>query len=130
MVKTIERTKDGMDSLIDGTRDAVTDAAERAERGIDSVAKKTHAAGAHVCDGAEKVSRSAHRHLEDAAKAVDRGYARARSDLSRTAMAATDYVAENPCKTLVLAASTGFGLGMLVRWRFRRPERATPATKP
>ena len=129
MDKTIKRTKDGTDSLIDGTRDAVAGAVDRAGRGVDSVAEKAHAAGERVRDAAEKVSRSAHRHLEDAAKAVDRGYTRARSDLSRTAAAATDYVAENPGKTLLLAASAGFGLGMLVRWRYRRPEAVTPATE-
>ena len=38
-------------------------------------------------------------------------------DLSRAATAATDYVAENPGKALLLAASAGFVLGMLVRRR-------------
>ena len=52
-----------------------------------------------------------------AALAVDRGYTRARGDLSRAATVATDYVTANPGKTLLLAASAGFALGMLMRRR-------------
>lgn len=123
MNRNIARTKDGMDDLIDRTRDAVVGAADRAERGVDSAAERVmaeaHAAGEHVRDGARTASRGAHRRLESAAQAIDQGYARARGDLLRAAGAATDYVTENPGKAVLIAASTGFVLGLLVH-RHRR----------
>jgi ElaB/YqjD/DUF883 family membrane-anchored ribosome-binding protein len=121
MTKNVERTKDNMDSLVDRTRDAVVGVADRAERGVESAAKvvteRAHAAGDFVRDGAKTASRGAHQRLEGAAKAIDRGYVRARSDLSRATTTATDYFTENPGKALLLAASAGFALGLFVRPR-------------
>jgi ElaB/YqjD/DUF883 family membrane-anchored ribosome-binding protein len=121
MIKNIERTKDGMDSLIDRTRDAVVGATERAERGVETVAQRAveaaHGAGESVREGAETASRGAHRRVENAAQAIDRGYSRARSDLSRAATATSAYVTENPGKALLLAASAGFVFGLLLRRR-------------
>jgi len=119
--KGIERAQKGVDSLIDRTRDAVVGATDRTERGVESAAervvKKAHAAGRHVRDGAESASLGAHRRVESTAKAIDRGYTRVRSDLSRAAKATTGYVTENPGKAMLLAASAGFLVGMLVHRR-------------
>jgi ElaB/YqjD/DUF883 family membrane-anchored ribosome-binding protein len=123
VIKNIERTKDSVDSLIDSTRGVVVGATERAERGIESTAdhvvKRTHAAGKAVRESAETVSRGAHQRVEGAAKAAERGYVRARRDLSRVATATTDYVDANPGQALLLAASAGFLAGMLVARRRR-----------
>lgn len=122
MIRNIERTQEGVGSLIDGTRDAVVEGSHRAENGIESAAQRVvetaHEAGDSVRRGAETASRGAHHTLEDAAKRIDRGYVRAQADLSRAAVAASDYVAGNPGKALLVAASAGFLTGMLVRsWR-------------
>lgn len=118
MFKRVERTEDGMSSMIDQTRDAVVGVADRAEHGVESAAEHVvataHAAGNSLRDGAETASRGAHQRLRGAARAVDRGYSRARSDLSRAATASTDYVAENPGKTLLVTAAASFVLGVLV----------------
>lgn len=123
MFKRVEQTKDGMSSMIDQTRDAVVDVADRAEHGVELAAEhvvaKAHAAGNSVRDGAETASLGAHRRLRGAAQAIDRGYSRARSDLSRAATASTDYVAENPGKTLLVTAAASFVLGALVGRRQR-----------
>jgi len=117
MIKNIERTKEGVDSLIDRTRDAVVDVAARTEHGVESAAErvvaKTHAAGAYVRDGAETASRGAHQRVDSAAQAIDRGYTQARNDLARAATTASDYVTANPGKALLLVASAGFLLGLL-----------------
>jgi len=123
MNRNIERTKDGMGSLIDRTRDAVVGVADQTERGVESAAervvKTTQAAGEYLRGGAATASRGAHRRLDGAASAIDRGYSRAASDLSRSAEAVTDYVTENPGKALMVAASSGFVLGVLLRRRRR-----------
>ena len=121
MLKNSERTQAGVDTLIDRPRDTVVAASERTERGVESAAEllveKTHAAGEKIRERAESTSLGAHRSVAEAARAVDRGYARATSDLSRAATTATDYVTANPGKALLLVASAGFLLGLLVRGR-------------
>lgn len=122
MNRNIERTQDGVGTLIDNTRDAVVEGTHRAENGIETAAErlteKAHGAGEYVRNGADSASRGAHHRLEDVAQRLDRGYTRAQADLSRAAGAASDYVAGNPGKSLLVAASAGFLTGMLVRsWR-------------
>jgi ElaB/YqjD/DUF883 family membrane-anchored ribosome-binding protein len=121
MIENIEEAKAGMNAVIDRTRNAVVGAADRAESGVESAAKRvvkeTHAAGDQVRAGADKASRGAHRSLESVARTIDRNYASARSDLTRAAVATTDCIARNPYKSVLFAASAGFALGSLVRSR-------------
>lgn len=118
MIKNIERTKNSLDALIDHTRDAVVNVTDRAERGFGSAAESAvetaHVAGDYVREGAESASRGAHQRLAGTATAVDRGYIRARSDLSRAAATATEYLTENPGKAVLCAASVGFLAGLLI----------------
>ena len=125
MEKNIERTKNGIDTLIDRTRDVVIGAADRAESGVVAVAdgaavkmtEGAYGAGDFVRESAESTARGAHRRLDGAATMIDRGFTRARSDISNAAADATDFFTENPGKSLLLATSAGFVLGMLVRGR-------------
>ena len=121
MIKNIERTQGGVDSLIDRTREAVVAATDRTEQGIESAAgrgvEKAHAAGERIRERTESASLGAHQTVAGAAQAIDRGYSQAKSDLSRAATKATDYVTANPGKALLLVASAGFLLGLLARGR-------------
>ena len=121
MIKNIERTQTGVDALIDRTRDTVVAASDRAEKGIESAAgqvvEKAHAAAERVRGQAEAASLGAHQSVAGAAQAIDRGYSRAKNDLSRAATKTTDYVTANPGKALLLVASAGFLLGLLARGR-------------
>jgi ElaB/YqjD/DUF883 family membrane-anchored ribosome-binding protein len=121
MIKNIERTQGGVDAMIDRTREAVVAATDRAEQGIESVAgrvvEKVHDAGEKIRTSADSATAGAHRGVADAAQAIDRGYNRAKSDLSCAAARATDYVTSHPGKSLLLVASAGFLLGLLVRGR-------------
>jgi ElaB/YqjD/DUF883 family membrane-anchored ribosome-binding protein len=118
MLRNIERTKDGMDSLIDRTRDAVVSVADRAEHGIEATAERVveqaHLAGETVRGRAAAASLGAHQRVDGVAQAIDRGYVRARGDLSRAAAATTEFVTENPGKALLLAAAAGFLVGTVV----------------
>ena len=118
MIKNIERAKDGVDSMIDRDLDAVVGVADRAERGVESAAgwavDSAHVASEYVRDGVETASRGARQRLESTAKAVDLGYREAWRHGSRAATAATDYVTHNPGRSLLLVASAGFVLGMLM----------------
>ena len=50
-------------------------------------------------------------------EAIDRTYNQARSDMANAATRATDYVTAHPGKSLLMVASAGFLLGLLVRGR-------------
>lgn len=119
MNKTIEKTKEGVDHLIDRARDTVVGVSARAERGVESAAGRAvetvHATGKHVRLQAKKASRDAHRRVGEAAKSLEHGYARTRADLSRMTTATSDYVTGNPGRAVLIAASAGFLLGFLVR---------------
>jgi ElaB/YqjD/DUF883 family membrane-anchored ribosome-binding protein len=121
MIQSIERAKDGVDSMIDQTRDSVVGVANRAERciesGVERVVDRAHVVGESLRDGAETAARGAHQQLRSTAKAIDRGYRRSSDRLGRGTTAATDYVTENPRRALLLVASAGFVLGMLTRRR-------------
>ncbi len=121
MLKTIEKTKDGVGTLIEQTRDAVIGATGRAERGVesaaDAVVRKTYATGERVREGAASAANGALRGTENAAQALDHGVERAQRDLSRLSTATSEYVASNPGKALLLTASAGFLLGYLLRPR-------------
>lgn len=122
-LKRVEPTKDAMNSMIDRTRDAVVSVAHRAQDGVESAAEQmaagAQAAGDSLRDGVETATRGAHQRLQGTAQAINRGYSRTRSNLSRAATASTEYVAENPGKALLLTAATGFVLGALVGRRRR-----------
>lgn len=121
MIKSIERTQSGVDTLIDSTRDAVINGADGAEARIETAAEATvrasRAAAERLREGADSAARGAHRGVQGAAKAIDRGYARAQRDLSRVARGTTDFVTENPGKALLLAAGVGFLIGLVVQRR-------------
>jgi len=121
MLKTLGRTQDGVDQLIDRTHDAVLAATDRAEQGVaataERLASRAHATGDRIREKSETASRSAHERVAATAQAIDRGYSRTRSDLARAATTATDYVTAHPGKSLLMVASAGFLLGLLVRGR-------------
>lgn len=121
MSMNIERTKAGVDGLIDRTRDAVVGMADRAERGIDArakdVAEQAHVAGGYVREHAEMASQGAHRRVDDSVKMIDRGLTRARGVLSQLAADAKDYATENPGKVLLFVASAAFLFGAVISRR-------------
>jgi ElaB/YqjD/DUF883 family membrane-anchored ribosome-binding protein len=123
MIKSIERTQAGMDTLIDSTRDAVISRADAAEERIENAAeaaiRASRVAAERVRVSADSAARGAHKGVEGAAKALDRGYTRAQRDLSRVAARTTDFVSENPGKALLIAAGAGFLIGVLVQRRRR-----------
>jgi ElaB/YqjD/DUF883 family membrane-anchored ribosome-binding protein len=121
MSETIERAKAGLESLIDRTRDAVVGAADGAEKRVEvaagRVVERAHTAGERLRGGAERASRGACQHVDRAAESLDSGMGAAKSELSRAARAATDYVVANPGKAVLLATAAGFVLGLLARRR-------------
>ncbi|MFA6957173.1 MAG: hypothetical protein WC538_14990 [Thermoanaerobaculia bacterium] len=117
MNKNIEAAMGNIDSKIDRTREAVDAITSRAEQGVlkaaDDVAQQTHDAGTYLHESVQAATQDAHQRLNDSALAIDRGYNRARSEMSRAAASARSFATENPGTALMIAASAGFAVGML-----------------
>jgi ElaB/YqjD/DUF883 family membrane-anchored ribosome-binding protein len=60
---------------------------------------------------------SARETYQDAADKVQKGYRRASKDIARVGRDLGEYVRENPGKAVLIAAGTGFLLGLLLRRR-------------
>ena len=121
MFKALGKTQEGVDHLIDRTQDAVLKATDRAEQGVaataERLASRAHETGERIREKTAAASYGAHERVAATAQAIDRGYQRTRSDLARAATTATDYVTAHPGKSLLMVASAGFLLGLLVRGR-------------
>jgi ElaB/YqjD/DUF883 family membrane-anchored ribosome-binding protein len=117
MNKTIEAAVGNIDSKIDRTRDAVNAITDRAEQRVanaaDGVVQQTHDAGTYLHDAVQTATSDAHTRLNDSALAIDRGYNRAKSEVSRAAASARSFATENPGTALMIAASAGFAVGIL-----------------
>ncbi|MCM2316306.1 MAG: hypothetical protein NDJ92_14250 [Thermoanaerobaculia bacterium] len=118
MINKIEVTKDRMDAMVDKTGEAVGGLADRAELGVETAAAKvveqTRGARDYLREKVDSATQKVHRRLDQSATAIDRGYTRASSELSRAAGAATGFASENPRTALLIAATTGFVLGFMV----------------
>lgn len=118
MINKLEETKDRMNVIVDKTGEAVGGLADRAELGVENAAAKvvegSQGARDYLRGKVDTATREVHRRLDQSATAIDRGYTRASSELSRAAEATTGYVSENPGKALMIAASAGFVLGFMV----------------
>jgi len=121
MLKGIERSQEKADALVDRSHELVIKGTDVAERKVEQVAgavvEGTHNAAARVREGAKSASVGAHQGVEGAARALDRGLARAKQDLSAAAERTSDYVAGNPGRSLLIAAGVGFVLGLFFRRR-------------
>ena len=121
MIKNIEQTRDNIDSLVDSTLGAADAIADRAERRVENAAERVveraHTAGEILRDKFATTARNLHQRLDDTATSIDRGYVKARTDLSRVTGAANGYVVENSRSAVMLAALGGFVFGFLAHRR-------------
>jgi len=111
----IERAKDFVSGTVDKTRSAVTDgldtARERFEEAADDFSKRYR----KVRKSAEKTADTARERYDDAVEAVQDGYEKVRKDVKRVSGDVSEYVRENPGKSLLMAAGVGFLIGLLFR---------------
>ncbi|MEO8503489.1 MAG: hypothetical protein ABI609_06285 [Acidobacteriota bacterium] len=110
MSDTVERAKnavsDAVSEGVDAARERFDDVADDFDRRYKTAAKE-----------ARKVSAAAREKYDAAVDTLRDGYARARKDFNRISNDATDYVKENPGKSLLIAAGVGFLIGLAVRRR-------------
>jgi ElaB/YqjD/DUF883 family membrane-anchored ribosome-binding protein len=94
---TVDKTKEAVDSGLDSAREAFDEATEN-------------------LDGRyRKARRAAAEKYQETVEGVRRGYTKVRADVDKLSADVTDYVRENPGKSLLMAAGLGFVIGLLVR---------------
>jgi len=106
MTDTVDRAKEAVAEGLDSARERFEDVADDFDRRYKTAARE-----------ARKVSAAAREKYDAAVDTLRTGYAKARRDINRLSNDATDYVRENPGKSLLIAAGVGFLIGLAVRRR-------------
>jgi len=98
---------------VQSTRDAANNSLEKAEQSVRALRSQTDPV---IDDLAARAQELASRSIDYCAETS----ARARRQMQEAADATTKYVAEQPGKSLVIAAASGAALATLVLWMSRR----------
>jgi|SRR5579863_6821916 len=116
--------KDNAEKAFDAAADGVNAAREKFNRVSEDVQDRYRKASRDVRRGAERASRELRRHAEtakdtynEAATTVRKGYHKAKKETSRVARDVSEYVQENPGKSVLIAAGIGFVIGLIFRRR-------------
>jgi ElaB/YqjD/DUF883 family membrane-anchored ribosome-binding protein len=113
--RTIERVKDGVGGLVEKARDVVNDSLDSAQERLENGAVALARGYRKLSTTAQLISQGAREQLESASDALRDGCGQAKKNLSRLKRDASEYVSDNPGKSLLMAAGLGFLLGMAVR---------------
>jgi ElaB/YqjD/DUF883 family membrane-anchored ribosome-binding protein len=103
----------GAQDAVQSTRNAANNSLEKAEEGVRSLRSQ---ADPVIDDLAARAQELAARSIDYCAETS----ARARRQMQQAAEATNKYVAEQPGKSLVIAAASGAALATLVLWMSRR----------
>jgi ElaB/YqjD/DUF883 family membrane-anchored ribosome-binding protein len=119
-----EGIKDHAEKAFDAATDGVAAARDKFNRIADDVQDRYKKASKDMRRNAERASRELKRTAEvakeqyqDAAESVRKGYTKARKETTRIAQDVSEYVRENPGKSVLIAAGVGFLLGLVLRRR-------------
>jgi ElaB/YqjD/DUF883 family membrane-anchored ribosome-binding protein len=115
---TIERVKEGVDGMVEKTRDIVNDRLDAARAKFDHAAdrldRRYRKAIARARGNAERASKVVHARLAEARTTVAKTYTQASKKVARVDRDARRYVADNPRKAVLLAAGVGILAGLVL----------------
>jgi ElaB/YqjD/DUF883 family membrane-anchored ribosome-binding protein len=116
--------KDNAEKAFDAAADGVAAARDKFNRVSDDVQDHYKKVSKDVRRGAERASRELRRHADtaretynEAATSVRKGYHKAKKETSRVARDVSEYVQENPGKSVLIAVGVGFVIGLIFRRR-------------
>lgn len=116
--------RENAEKAVDAVTDGVTAAREKFQRAGDEMQNRYRRVSEEVRRGAERASKEIRRSAtaaretyEDAAEQVRKSYRKVRKDATRVGRELSEYVQENPGKSVLIAAGIGFLLGLIVRRR-------------
>ncbi len=112
-----DRAKDAADEAIDKARETYEATREKIEDLGDEVGDRYERASDSLRKSAERASEKARQRYRDAADSLKSGYSKVKKDMDGLAGDATNYIRDNPGKSILIAAGIGVALGLLLRRR-------------
>ena len=107
--KTVDEVVDNVvDEAAPGTRQRMNEVARGVEQRYQRVAEEMRRE-------AERASKAAKEKVETAVTGLRQGYGKVRKDVGTLGEDVTDYVRDNPGKSVLIAAVAGFLMGLLFR---------------
>ncbi len=124
-VRSVERTadqlRDTMSERLDDAREGFEQIAEdlgdRLKDATVSAQRTGRRATKELRQKAERVRERAREKYDDAMEHLRAGYSRLQTDVGSAVDDVSDFVRENPGKSILIAAGVGFLLGLLIRRR-------------
>lgn len=102
---------------LDKARDKFSDVAGEVEKRVKGLGEGASKATQQVKEQAERASAAAKESYDAAREKVKYGYEKARKDFDHLVADVNQYTRDNPGKAVLIAASVGFVLGLLMRPR-------------
>jgi ElaB/YqjD/DUF883 family membrane-anchored ribosome-binding protein len=106
--KTVEAVEEKVGEAAASSRERLSEVARGVEQRYQRVAEEMRRE-------AEKASKAARERVDTAVTGLRQGYTKVRKDVGNLSEDVTDYVRDNPGKSLLIAAVVGFLLGLLFR---------------
>lgn len=120
-VTPLERGKEAVSDSVDAARQAVSETIEGARERLEDVAvdveKRVRKVSQEVRRGAEHAGEQVKKGYRQSVDSLREGYGRVRKDVGELSADVTEYVRDNPGKSVLMAAGVGFLLGLLIRAR-------------
>jgi ElaB/YqjD/DUF883 family membrane-anchored ribosome-binding protein len=108
MAKTVDDVEEKLAEAAQGSRERINEVARGVEQRYQRVAEEMRRE-------AERASKVAKEKVETAVTGLREGYGKVRKDVDHLGEDVSDYVRDNPGKSLLMAAVVGFLLGLLFR---------------
>ena len=106
--KTVDEVGEKVAESAAGTRERMTEVARGVEQRYQRVAEEMRRE-------AERASKAAREKVETAVSGLRQGYGKVSKDVGHLGEDVSDYVRDNPGKSIAIAAVVGFLLGLLFR---------------
>lgn len=106
---------------VDAAKEAVGDWGEKAKKGVETARARVQAVsgevGEKVGETYAKASKVAKERYAETSETLRTGYTKVRKDLDGLTHDVTEYVKDNPGKSVLIAAGVGFLVGLVFRPR-------------
>lgn len=112
-----DRAKDAAEDVIEKARESFEATRDKIEDLGEDVSERYERLSEGLKKSAERASEKARMRYRDAAESLRSGYAKVRKDFDGLVGDATNYIRDNPGKSILIAAGVGFAIGLLFRRR-------------
>lgn len=112
---TAEKARDGVAEGVSSARDRIKGLSSDVQKSYGKVSEDVRRGAERASAELKKSAEAARERAQETAETVRQGYAKVRSQAGDVSDQVTEYVRENPGKSVLMAAGVGFLLGLLFR---------------